>query len=71
MAIRLTPWLVRTGRDSDRLRIFLVRHGAVDLTQPGFTFPKDCMYGGAVRILSTAPVPPHTLATRLVIHGFV
>lgn len=31
----------------DSLRVFLVRHGAVDLTTPGFTFPKDCFYGGA------------------------
>eukprot|EP00960_Hanusia_phi_P039229 753813-Hanusia_phi.AAC.2 len=28
------------------VRVVLIRHGAVDLTTPGMTFPKDCFYGG-------------------------
>jgi broad specificity phosphatase PhoE len=33
--------------------VYLVRHGAVDLTTPGMTFPKDCFYGGHDVPLST------------------
>jgi len=38
------PWSAEVP--DDRIRVFLVRHGAVDLTTPGMTFPKDCFYGG-------------------------
>ena len=30
----------------DVLKVYLVRHGAVDLNTPGMVFPKDCFYGG-------------------------
>ena len=39
------PW-ADTGLAPDRIRVFLVRHGAVDLTTPGMNFPKNCFYGG-------------------------
>ncbi len=29
-----------------KMRVFLVRHGAVDLNSPGMVYPKDCFYGG-------------------------
>ena len=29
-----------------KIRVFLVRHGAVDLNSPGMVYPKDCFYGG-------------------------
>jgi len=38
------PWSTKVPDDS--IRVFLVRHGAVDLTTPGMTFPKNCFYGG-------------------------
>ena len=31
---------------STNVRVFLVRHGAVDLNSPGMVYPKDCFYGG-------------------------
>ncbi len=29
-----------------KIKVFLVRHGAVDLNSPGMVYPKDCFYGG-------------------------
>ena len=34
------------GVASPKVRVFLVRHGAVDLNTPGMVYPKDCFYGG-------------------------
>jgi broad specificity phosphatase PhoE len=44
-AAEAKPW---AGREvpENCIRVFLVRHGAVDLTTPGMTFPKNCFYGG-------------------------
>jgi len=39
------PWASQDV-PKDGIRVFLVRHGAVDLTTPGMTFPKNCFYGG-------------------------
>lgn len=44
---------LRALAGEDPLRVYLVRHGAVDLTTPGMTFPKDCFYGGHDVPLST------------------
>ncbi|KAJ1481907.1 hypothetical protein T484DRAFT_1805691 [Baffinella frigidus] len=44
---------LRALAGDDPLRVYLVRHGAVDLTTPGMTFPKDCFYGGHDVPLST------------------
>mmetsp|Transcript_3117 Transcript_3117/g.7412 ORF Transcript_3117/g.7412 Transcript_3117/m.7412 type:complete len:278 (-) Transcript_3117:63-896(-) len=47
------PMGLRALAGDDPLRVYLVRHGAVDLTTPGMTFPKDCFYGGHDVPLST------------------
>lgn len=34
--------------DKDLLKVYLVRHGAVDLNSPGMVYPQGCFYGGQV-----------------------
>ena len=45
--------LCMKGSATTDVRVFLVRHGAVDLNSPGMVYPKDCFYGGQNVPLST------------------